>query len=304
MKQHKPQPKSPNNIPAADQTNIVIFWVVSIGLALFLCVGFFYWTVVPYMQSSEYLTDLRQAFSNGDYSTLTTDQFVFDPDSNVEGILRADFLREVTGLYNNGQITTDSPLLDKAISEMEEYTANHAPYYTYILALANGYATKAQATNDPSYFATAEKYYKEDMDVVKGRQDIIYTYAMALIRQKRMDDGINLLKDTIAQNPTVYASHYQLAEAYMISGEDYYGDALGEFEIALNNNINLNADFTKQAYQAFLKYYYEKNDFTDFYTVVSRLSKLDPSQEYAYLGVLDSMQKTHLIPNLQIEAKK
>jgi len=308
MKHHKPQPKSQNNSSAhttnTNNVSVIIFWIVSVGTALFLAVAFFYWTIVPYMQSSEYLSDIRQAFSTGDYTVLTSDQFIFDPDSNVEGILRADFIREVTGLYNNGQLTTPTPLLDKAISEMEDYTSNHADYYTYILALANGYAVKSQVTNDPSLFVTAENYYKKDMDVIKGRQDIIYTYALNLIKRKRTDEGLQLLKDTIAQNPGVFASNYQLAEAYMIIGDSYYGDALAQFEIALNHDVDVNPDFTKQAYQEFLRYYYKQNDFDNFYTVINRLSQLDPTQQYAYRGVMDSMQKNHKIPDLQIEAKK
>ena len=281
--------------------SVIIYWVVSISTTIFICIGFFYWTIVPYMQSGEYLANIRQAFSTGDYTVLTNDDFMFEPDSNVQGIMRSDFLHEIENLYNNQTDPTKVlPVLDKGIAEMEDYLSNHPDYYTYILALANAYSIKADIQKDPSIYALSEKYYKKDLEVIKGRQDITYAYAVSLIKHNRADEGITLIKDMINKNPGVYLINYELAQAYAIMGKDYYVNSLDQFEVALNNNMNSNPAFTKQAYQEFVKYFYEKSDFNNFQVVVSRLSIVDPDQKYAYLEVLDYMKKNNKIPKLNL----
>ncbi len=297
MKQDKIQSKSSNS-PSVSNTSVVIFWIVSVGMSLFLCFGFFYWTVVPYMQSGEYIDAERTAFATGDFSGLLSDDFIFSPDSNVQGILRSDFLRTVVSQYNQGNIKTPSPLLDKAIAEMEDYTSNHPGYYTYLLGLASGYSVKGTVAKDPTYFALANKIYKQDMDLAVGRQDIVYSYATDLLRQGRSDEAISLMNVLIAQDPDTYANYYQMGQIYAYMDEKHYDESLSNFELSLGHEVNLNNDFTKQAYQRFLKYYYDKNDVVHFRTVASRLSEIDQTQKYAYLGVLDSIDKTGKIPKL------
>ena len=310
MKQINTQ-KSQNNSQKTSTASKVVFWTVSGGVAVFLSVAFFYWTLVPYMQSGEYLSNIRSSFASGDTSILVSDQFMFEPDSNVQGILRGDFLREVIGLYNGGQITKPTPLLDKAISEMEDYLSNHPDYYTYTLSLANAYSIKSDVTNDPAFFETAEKYYKRVSSVIKDRQDVIYTYAINLIKHKKYNEGLALLNDAVEKNPQIFNTHYQLGQAYIVIGESNYaiqGDpylkSLSEFELALNHGANVNPGFTTQIYQELLRHFYKANDIEHFTTTINRLVEVDTEQKYAYLGVIDYMKTNHNIPTLNLESPK
>ena len=295
MKQEKTQTKLPQS-----KASVIVFWVVTIATTCFLSIAFFYWTIVPYMQSGEYLSDERDAMSSGDFSTMTSDQFLFDPDTNVEGILRSDFVREISSQISKGDGVKMLPLLDKAIAELEDYTQNHPGYYTYILTLANGYSVKGQITNDQSYYAKADDLYKKDMLLVPNRQDIIYSYAMDLMRQNRDSEAEDLLRKTTVSDPDTYATYYQLGEVYLLTDDLHTQESLDNFEIALSHGVNPNADFTKNAYQRFLKYYYEKKDFNNFLAVVSRLEEIDPPQKYAYEGVIGYMKQNNKIPDLNI----
>lgn len=271
---------------------------------LFLCVGFFYWTIVPYMQSSEYLSDLQQAFSTGNYTVLLNDPFIFNPDSNVEGILRSDFLREVVNQYQSSTPPQSLDLLNEAISEMEEYLTNHPSYYTYILSLANGYELKSDITKNPADFADAVKTYQEDMAVVPGRQDIIYAYAVALVQHNQTDQALALLRDSVNKNPTIGEVHFQLANVLMfLNNPQYYAEAFSNFEDAINSSptwITSNSAELKMPFQTLLKYFYAQNDFNDFYTVVSQLSIIDPDQKDIYMNVLGYMKAYNKIPDLNI----
>ena len=303
MKHEKTQIKS-SPIKAPSKISVCIFWITSVAVALFLCVAFFYWTIVPYIQSNSYLDDMHQAFTTGDFSIFNNDQIVFDPDSNVQGILRSDFLRQILTQYNNGNFKTPTPLLDKGISEMEEYVSNHINYYTYVVGLANAYSLKSGMDNDPKSFAAEEKYFKQAMDIIPGRQDVAYSYAVSLLKQKRSDEAVAIIQQLIDKNPEIYTSNYQLGELYMMMGEDHYTQALGQFEIALSHDVDSNPDFTKSVYQELLRSYYSKNDTANFLTVVNRLVSVDPNQKNAYDGVLDYMKLNNKIPKLNIGPNK
>ena len=300
MKQQQAQ----NKIPQQSNTSIAIFWVVAMGITIFICIAFLYWTVLPYMQSNEYISDIRQSSASGDLTPLISDDFIFSFDTNVQGILRNDFLRMVITQFDQGNITAPTPVLDKAIAEMQQYTDTHADYYSYILSLANGYAIQSQLTNNPKLFDTSISYYNKDLSIIKNRQDVIYSYAIDLAQHGKEQEAQALIQSEIANYPEVYAQNYQLGSVMMLFKSPDYAAALAQFEIALNNNTDLNSDFTKQSYERFLSYFYAKNDTTDFYTVVSRLSKVDTAQHDVYQGVLDYIDKNHEIPKLNISPAK
>ena len=187
---------------------------------------------------------------------------------------------------------------------MQQYTDTHADYYSYILSLANGYAIQSQLTNNPKLFDTSISYYNKDLSIIKNRQDVIYSYAIDLAQHGKEQEAQALIQSEIANYPEVYAQNYQLGSVMMLFKSPDYAAALAQFEIALNNNTDLNSDFTKQSYERFLSYFYAKNDTTDFYTVVSRLSKVDTAQHDVYQGVLDYIDKNHEIPKLNISPAK
>ena len=299
MKQQQTQNKIPEN-----NRSVVIFWIASIGTAIFISIAFLYWTVVPYMQSSEYISDIRQSSGTGDISILLNDDFIFSLNTNVQGILRNDFLRMVITQYDQGGLTAANPLLDKAILQMQNYTDTHANYYSYILSLANGYAIQSQLTNNPKLFDTSISYYNKDLSIIKDRQDVMYSYAIDLAQHGKEQEAQALIQSEIDKYPDVYATHYQLGSVFMLFRSPDFKASLAQFEMALDHNIDLNGTYTKQSYERFLSYFYEKNDFQDFYTVISRLKKLDPNQKYIYQGVLDYMDSHKEIPVLNITPAK
>ena len=304
MKQEKTQTQ-----PSPSKLSVVIFWILSIGTALFTCVAFFYWTVVPYMQSSQYLTDLRESMATGNYASLINDDFIFNPDSNVEGILRNDFLRQATGYYQQNGSSKSTELIDKAIYEMEDYLQNHPSYYTYILSLADGYSLKSEITNNPQYFATSEMYFKKDLSLVSNRQDIIYLYAIGLLQHGKQYEALKIMRNLVAANPDVITIHYEMANVLMFFNNPvYYDEAFAEYDYTFNalgsspDWIAGNGPRLKAAYQIFLKYFYTKNDFNSFYKVVTKLSVLDPEQKNIYANILAYMDASNKMPVLNINS--
>ena len=307
MKQPKPQ-----QLPPPSSKSIIAFWIAAILVTAFLCVCFFYWTVVPYMQSEDYVLGERQAMTSGDFSVLTNDQFMFDPDTNVEGILRNDMLRTITGEYTQGRLDAKNMApLDKGIAEMEDYLSNHPSYYTYVLTLADAYTAKAQLTKDSGTEAIAEATYQKDLNVIKGRQDVIFSYAVNLFETGRQEESFAMLRNVIAQEPNNVQAHYQLGRFLEFNGDtSMYDEAYQNLEFTLNyywvssDWISSNSAILKDSYQKFLGYYYKKNDYDKFYQVAYRLSVLDPDQKYSYLGVLDYMKANHKIPQLNLVNNK
>ena len=278
----------------------VIGGVVLTLVSILAVVAFVFWALIPHIQTVDFLQKAELAFNGGDPGPLLADDFIWNPNTYAQGIMRAAYLSDVFKDYNKGGFTTANPLLDDAFSKLKAYSLDNPGRYDYTLALAKADDTEAVVRNDPSYVKDGEQEYLAALKTIPGRQDVIYPYAINLINQGRGAEAMKLLTDTVAANPTAVEGHYRLGEAYAIMGQQDYVQALGELEYSFDQNFDPDPILAKEIYQKFLRYFYAQGDLPHFTTVIERLDTIDTTQGPGYKQVLDYIAKNHQIPLLNI----
>jgi tetratricopeptide (TPR) repeat protein len=271
------------------------------ALAIFSCLGFFVWTIVPQLQGREYLKKAAVAYTP---DVIIDDTFIFEPYTNAQGLIRYMLLGDLVQKFSSTPMSKPDPLFEKALSELEVYVIRFPYYYDYFVLMGKGYEAEALMKNDRSLEKTAERYYQKALAVAPGRQDALFAYAINLITQGRTTEALAMLKDTVARYPEVAEGHYAIAQALVVIGKDRYSEALPEYEYSLDHKVNLNPPLTLQIYQKFLYYYYHGGDMARLDTVAKRLAVLDPGQKDAFLGLSAYLEKNHSMPILDIQEAK
>ena len=256
--------------------------------------AFIAWTFVPYLQMSEFRSEIQESWSFDSTSLLSP--FVFSPDTYAQGTIRNDLINTLFKAYNNGQIQKPSPFLDKAIAEMEDYLSKHPYLYDDQMVLAKAYDVQSALHSDPSYLKLAEQHYLAALALIPGRQTVIYPYAINLAQQHRTEEAAALLQGLIQKDPQIKDSEYILGEVYALDDAHYAHEGLDHFEVALNAGVDLNRRLTVQAYKNYLSDFYKANDTSRFVIVAKRLAQLDSVNATAYDELAHEAETTGRIP--------
>lgn len=276
---------------------ILLGLLVSV-VALFTVYGYFFGTVLPYLQGREYLIKTKIVNTP---DVILDDKLIFEPYTSAQSTIRELFLVAVLDQYMNGTLKAPNQLLDGAMDRMAEYAERFPIYYNYYLLLAKGYNTQAKLRNDASLFSVADTYYKRALELAPGRQDVIYSYALNLIDEGKPEEGVAMLRASIAETPTVAATHYRLAEVLTVFGPSRYDEAMDEFEYALDRQINLDPQLVVVLYQKFFYHYFQKGDPVRFAVSARRLAVFDAAQRNAFLTVAEYAEQHHVVPDIDIK---
>ncbi len=284
------------------QKNNYILPIVFGAVTIFFGFILFPWTLVPHFQMIRYRDEIEKALVLKKPAIFTDDAFIFKPNTYIQGSLRLNALTVLFNEYTAGRTTISNPVFDKSLEEMEAYVKNNPNRYEFVFALAKAYDVQAVFKNDPSLYKIGEKYHRDALSLVPDRQELIYTLVINLLNQNRTSEGIKLIKDYTAKYPDTYENHFELGQAYAISGGKFYDDALAELEIALSHGVNINHDLTKDAYEHMLQYYYKNKDKARFLTVVERLATIDNEQKKDYEDLAAYIKERNTFPVLNIVA--
>ncbi len=269
-----------------------------VTIAAFCAVGYFGWTVVPYLQGREYLTVAGAISKPAD---ILDDKLIFRPYTSAQGTIRQLFLVATLDRYYNGLVKGPDALLDGSVARLEEYATRFPYYYDFFLLLGKAYGIQAELKKDPSLYKTGEEYLKKALAVGPGRQDVIYSYAINLLNQGRSDEALALLRETIKRTPELPDTHYQLGQALAVFGPSRYDESMAEFEFALSRGVNHSPAVTVNIYQKFFYHYYQIRDPKHFAVAARRLAELDPAQGEAFLRVAEYAETRNAIPSIDIQ---
>lgn len=270
-------------------------------ITVFGGIAFFWWTVLPYVQMSDYVSkenDMRQGIENTD-----NDSFIFDTHTFATAEIHYQFLDFLLSLTAGNPKPSD--IFDNAIASSKAYIDKFpSPYYRYYVKLATAYDVNAVLHNDSSLYATADMYYQKALQIVPNRQDVIYGYSVDLIRQGRDQDAIAILRNALLQDSANYETNYYLAFAlaFAPNHDSYNNEILSRFEYAIDNDVaGIDYASLQKIYENLFAYYYQTKNVADFTTVVKRLAVWDPQQSAIFDKILDYIQKNNSIPLLNIQ---
>ena len=244
-------------------------------ITLFFLWGVIVWTLVPYSQMSTYLG----AFSNKDIALIAQHpDDVFEPYTYVQQDMRLHFLNVMIANYGvNPQVNA---LFDFAITKVDDMVRREPNNARALLMLGGAYDKKGKANKDQESFKKAEEYYRQALVFAPKRQDLIYPLALNLTNQGRIQEGIDLLKQSITTDNLSPETHYYLGLLLGVVGDKNYKESMNELEIAMDSPTFANSkdDMLKNSYRTFVRLAYQNRDRERFVKAATRLALLDASQ--------------------------
>ncbi len=279
------------------QKNKSILTISGAILSVFLFAYLFlYGTLIPYFQMHRFI-HTRGELLKSNISPFLFTHSIFKPMTNAQYLIRYDALNFPVGNINKQNYDTFAPVLDLAIKEMEEYLAIHPYFSNYQLKLGRGYQQKWLFTHDKSFLVKEEEVYKKALSYNPNRQEILYLYSINLAEQGKIKEAQEMLDGVAKTSPGLPDTHYFRG----VLMADYLNDKPGglkEVEIALDGGYAPNT--TKAIYYNLLPYFTEHKDSRSVITILKRLEKIDPEQAVAYEQVIKSIEKTGVLPNLDV----
>ncbi len=274
---------------------------------LALCMGFvfIYWTLVPYAHMYSYFSRVESAFKSNP-SELTNPNDPIYRESPVQLSVRMSLVELLNKVYESGEMKGDSPLVPFAASNFAAEVARH-PECLVNCYLDLGKAYDLLASVEPAQSAQAsalaEAAYKKGLTIVPEDQALVYAYAINLTNQGRVNDGITLLKHSLAIDTTAaYQTHYYYGLLLYRADPANANQALAELEKGMSGGAAGDPATTRLIYQKMLQYYYGQGDLARFTTVVKRLSILPETDPATYKKILQYIEANNNLPPIQFNS--
>ena len=276
----------------------IIFFSIS---TIFLCVVFFFFTLIPNIQVSMIYNDLVKV-ANGDTGTLPQiGDIMNNADSDIS-------FKALDFLLNNYQYNKDIKeenkrlLISFVVDKISNNLSFKAKYPDQLIVLGRAYDLMAQwdTQKAQSLLLKAEEQYKKALVIYPYNQKILYAYSINLINQGRDEEAVEMAHEAVNEDPRVAESHYYLGVLLIKQSLNNADNALSEMEISLNNNVNPDNIITKQIYEKLLNFYYNNRKIDKLLIVVNRLSIIDKTQTATYKNIANYIETKKQIPVLKI----
>ena len=244
----------------------------------------------------------------GQVEQILNTNFIFSPYTNAQSLIRA-------GLLNNfplNNLRRDSQLYDKAIAYAEDQLRHGGTNLYEYVYLAIAYSKKGDFLNDKNFYDKAEEYFKKAINLSPKRQEMYYAYGQFLADQGRYNESLSTFKKALDLGEQAIFSQLYYGLVLAASGDQSYGESLGHLEYFFNSpgrytyqtdpfNPDLGWQRSKEVYNLFLRYYYEQKDVNRVLIVAKRLSELDEAQGASFRQIVDIINKTGQIPNIEFK---
>lgn len=204
---------------------------------------------------------------------------------------RQSLSQVVPRLARSGQFSQNESIeaYNYAIAEMEK-NIQEAPLdarnYLFLMTLYN-----SGARFDSSRYDKVVQLGQQALILSPTRAPFYYLMGQARMAQNRMDEGINYFKKAVEINPEVIEAHWNLAAAYIITGQD---------ELA-KQEFNQMAQFGFKYYsmenlQKLVTPYLIRSDYKNIALLYEEMVKLEPNNALLYTKLAgaykESGQKT------------
>jgi tetratricopeptide (TPR) repeat protein len=276
----------------------IIFFSIT---TIFLCVVFFFFTLIPNIKVIMIYNDLVKV-ANGDTGTLPQIGDIMDntdPDISFKAL---DFL------LNNYQYNKDIKeenkrlLISFVVDKISNNLSLKIKYPDQLIVLGRAYDLMAQWDQQKAqgFLLKAEEQYKKALIIYPYNQKILYAYSINLINQGRDEEAIKMAQEAVNEDPRVAESHYYLGVLLAKQNINNADSVLSEIEITLNNKIDPNNEVTKPIYEKLLSFYYNNRNINKLLIVIKRLIIIDPTQTETYQNIANYIETKKQIPVLKI----
>ena len=275
---------------------LVVFGI----LAAYFTVAFFYWTLVPFLQTIAYEREVR----NDRIHNIHMSHFIFVPYTYAQRVIRQEYLKY---LIAKDIDKTSMIFFDGAIAKMEELVAFEGtnPYQYFWLGRA--FEKKVRVLKDRSYLFKAEEYFKKSMELAPQRQEPLYTYGHFLMRQNRFEEAVKIFGSQPALGHGVSISYFYLGQAQFNLGNAFYLESFKNLEFFFNQPVQENPDqgILRGIYAQLLYYFYQQGDAARFMMTAERLTKIDPNKQPLYAQMVQKIRNNgNLLPALLFQEGK
>jgi tetratricopeptide (TPR) repeat protein len=280
--------------PASSDWPLIVFFS---ALAAFFLTAFIFWTIIPFIQMSSYLSHIQA----GRIQKIQKTDSIFWPYTYAQRVIRYEFLKT---LEEQNIDARHISLLNDGIKKMEESVAieGWSPYQ--YIRLGRSMEKKVELLHDPSFYKTAEEHYKKAIALSPTRQEVVYALGLSFIRQgkPRAKEAVSLLKSAL--EPRIPASYFYLGLAEFNAGAETYSDSLEHLEFFLQQaSKNPDTRVVQDVYEKLFYFFYGAKDQTRLLTTASSLEKLHDPREALYRQVIDSLKKD-IYPVLNFEGHR
>ncbi len=272
-------------------------------LTVFFLMALILWTIVPYFQTKVYFKE-RTADR---LDRILKSNFMFSPFTYAQMFIRKDLLLHMVSISIN---KSNRPLFTKATVEVEKLLHYNGFQPVYYILLANAYEKESQISKDSSFLKKAENCYKKAIELSPRQQKLYYPYGSFLLNQGRNSEAYEILKQAFDLNNQARLSHFYLGLVEMTTGENSYEEVLDHLEFFFASDFRNDYEdsfpspdpgwvVSKDAYQKFLHYFYEKKDKKRVLKVAERLSELDQAQSASFQRIVDIINNTGAMPTIE-----
>lgn len=274
--------------------------VLFAALTLCMCYVFIKSDFTAYFQMKKYLSFKRGV--NSEIVISHTDS-MFEPLTIAQGMIRRDFLTE----YFKGRDISDKNrdnLLDIAFVKAEEYIEKMPLDFRFIASVAGAYARNGNEMSNQIFLKKSEEYWQKALAFIPNRPDFNFGLALNLAYQKRYDESLKLLDETIKADSGLADSYYYYGFVLGVQGESNYNKSLDYFEKSFEIKPSFFSENNENAgsiYSNFIKYFYNRRDKERFFQAANRLIENDHKEKDVLSKVLQYMQKENIWPKVEFK---
>jgi O-antigen ligase/Flp pilus assembly protein TadD len=213
--------------------------------------------------------------------------------------IRHNLVNVVISAYRSGQLTKkeNKENFDFAIKEINkniELSPLNARHYLFATTLYS-----AGAIFDPARYDEVVRLSKRALVLSPTRPQFYYTMGQARISQGRFKEGIEYFRKGVELNPRVFESHWNLAAAYIISGQE----ELAEKEFAEMEKMGFNYH-SMDNLRRLVRPYLIIRDFHKIVFLYQEMIKLEPNNAGLYARLAASYREIGAIEKAKEAVQK
>lgn len=250
------------------------------GVFAFLLGVFLWQTLLPYIQMKSYIYLKGSSIGITEFNNRLDE--VLGPYTYAQENIRPDLLSSMYSFaaQNNGK-NVDA-VLEKAITAYQDLIDREPYNPRNPLRLGELYLDIGKKTGERAMFEEAERYFRQALDLVPNRQDLLYLLGSTVAFEGRIDESLEIYKHAVELDPNVPSSHYYLGLGYMFAGKAYYDKALLQTEEAVQNGWvpQDGKKFLISVYALLIDQFRLKHETQNFVVAAQRLQKLTGRNEF------------------------
>jgi len=255
-------------------------------LALLFIWAIYIFNLKPALANTLSIKGMSYAYSDMYRQAISEFRKSLSYGTNQAPEIRHNLSRTVVKAFQSKQFSQQENIdnFKFAVEEMEknfQMAPFNARHYAFAMSLYN-----AVAILNHDYYDKVIELGEHALSLSPTRPQLYYAMGQARISQKRYEEGLEYFRKAVELNPAVIESHWNLAAAYIIAGQD----KLAEQEF--RQMIELGFKYYSMAnLQRLVRPYLIREDFYKLALVYQEMIKLEPNNPDFYAKLAASYKE-------------